>query len=311
MKKVLNIVNTNRVIEKMKEAKIPGAFLPWQDFLHEGPVPELLSLEALSKIRAEYISQKGLGTFESIHQTFKERDTTLNSFKKYDRVILWFERDLYAQLQLIQILDWFAKYANSSKTLSLIQSNQDFENYTNKELQELLLYNKEHITHNHLIVAKKAWRAFTASTPEAWFGLIEDDTSALPALKDSVIRMLEEYPNSINGLSRTAHQALLIIANDIHYPPHIFEAYQKSEKYRFMGDILFFDTLKKLLNRGLLVSREEGKYLEITSLGEEILRGERNWLDLDKIDFWLGGVHQTANHLWLWDIQSQKPIKAP
>ena len=308
MKKVLNIVNGDTLIEKMEKAKIPGLFLSWQDFLHEGPVPENLSLEALSKIRAEYISQKGLGSMSAIHQSFKERNATLHSYKKYEKVILWFEHDLYDQLQLIQILDWFAKYASNASSLYLIQSNQHLANYSTQKLQELLLYSREPITHNHLIVARKAWSTFSAPTPEAWFKLIEDDTSALPFLKETVIRMLEEYPNTINGLSRTAHQALLIIANGTHYPPKIFGKYQESETRRFMGDVLFWDILKKLADRRLITAMEEGKYLEITDLGREVLSGNQNWLRLGKIDFWLGGVHLNSENLWLWDIKSKKII---
>jgi len=311
MKKVLNIVNSDATIEKLKEADIPGAFLPWQDFLHEGPVPENLSLEALSKIRAEYISHKGLGSFEEIDQNFKERNATLYAFKKYEKIILWFEPDLYDQLQLIQILDWFAKYASTSTLLSFIYCDQNLGNYSTTKRQELLLYNKEPVTHQHFIVARKAWGAFTSPTPEAWFKLMDDDISALPFLQDAILRMLEEYPNSINGLSRTAHQALLIVAKGVHYPPHIFEAYQKSEKHRFMGDVLFWDVLKALVAKKLLTSMEEGKHLLISSLGEDILRGERNWLNLGAIDFWLGGVHQTPDTLWLWDIQSQRLKNKP
>ncbi len=309
MKKVLNIVNGDTIIEKMKEAKIPGLFLSWQDFLHEGPVPENLSLEALSTIRAEYISQKGLGTMNVIHQSFKERNATLHAYKKYEKVILWFEHDLYDQLQLIQILDWFAKYASNASSLYLIQCNNYLADYSTQKLQELLLYNKEPITHNHFIVARKTWSTFSSPTPEAWFKLIEDDTSALPFLKEAVIRMLEEYPNNINGLSRTAHQALLIIAKGTHYPPKIFGKYQESEARRFMGDVLFWDILKKLADRKLITAMEEGKHLEITDLGKEVLSGNQNWLRLGKIDFWLGGVHLSSENLWLWDIKSKKIIE--
>ena len=308
MNKILNIINGEAVTDRLKIAKISGTFLPWQDFLHEGPVPENLSLEALSKIRAKYISNKGLGSFDKIHQSFKERNSTLNSFKKYQKIILWFEHDLYDQLQFIQILDWFFKYASKVTPIYYISCDKHLYNYTQKELNELLLYNKEIVSHTHYIIAKKAWSAFCSSTPEAWVKLQDDDISELPFLKHTIFRMLEEYPNTINGLSRTAHQALLIIQDNIHHPQEIFERYQETEKFKFMGDILFWDILKELVDQDLLNSRDEGRHLRITSLGKEVIQGNLNWLNINQIDKWIGGVHLTQQNVWCWDIKSQKII---
>ena len=307
MNKILNIISGETLISLMKDANIPGNFLPWQDFLHEGSVPYGLSLEALSKIRAEFITNKGLGNYDEIYQSFKDRNAQLNAFKKYDKIILWFEDDLYDQLQLIQILDWFAKYSSNSKVLSLISTNQYLSLATHQELQELLLYQKEPVTHNHLIVARKAWSAFTSPTPQAWMKLLNDDISALPFLKDATIRMLEEYPNNINGLSRTAHQALLIISNGETLPEHIFQKYQQSEPKSFMGDVLFFDILNTFVSTDILKSSHE--HLTITPLGERLLKGEENWLHIHPIDYWLGGVHQTKENLWCWDIQTKRVSK--
>ena len=310
MNKVLNIVNGEAIIKRLKTAGIQGAFLPWQDFLHEGPVPESLSLEALSKIRAEYISTKGLGSFDEVHQSFRDRNSTLNSFKKYQKIILWFENDLYDQLQFIQVLEWFSKYASKSTSISYIACDKYLHSYKPKELNELLLYNREQVSHTHYIIVKKAWAAFCSPTPQAWFKLQYDDISELPFLKNSIIRMLEEYPNTINGLSRTAHQALLIIKDDIHHPQEIFERYQESEEIRFMGDVLFWDTLKELADNQLLTSKNEGRYLQITHIGKEVIKGNINWLDIHQIDKWLGGVHLNKQNLWCWDIKSKKIIQS-
>ena len=309
MNEILNIVNGEANIERLKVADIKGTFLPWQDFLHEGPVPESLSLEALSKIRAEYISNKGMGSFDEVHRNFRDRNSTLNSFKKYQKIILWFENDLYDQLQFIQVLDWFSKYASKSTSIFYIACDKYLYGYKSKELNELLLYNRVYVSHTHYIIAKKAWSAFRSPTPEAWFKLLYDDIAELPFLKTTIIRMLEEYPNTINGLCRTAHQALLIIEGGIHHPQEIFERYQESEEIRFMGDILFWDILYELADNELLSSKNEGRYLQVTNLGREVIKGNLNWLDIHQIDRWIGGVHLNQENIWCWDIKSKKIIK--
>jgi len=308
MNKVLNIVNGDSVIEVMRKSSISGNFLPWQDFLHEGPIPEGLSLEALSKIRAKFISEKGLGKFDEIYQSFRERDSTLKTFKKYDKIFLWFEHDLYDQLQLIQILDWFAKYASTNTNIFVISPENYLRRSTPRELEQFLLYNKELVTHNHYITARKAWSALSSSTPFAWEKLLTDDTSTLPFLKDAVKRLLEEYPNTKNGLSRTAHQALLSISRKKTNPIEIFESYQRTEKRIFMGDVLFWDILKQLIEKNLLNSTESGQCLKLTSFGEEVLQGKSSWMKSKQIDSWIGGVHLTPDNIWCWDIDEEKII---
>jgi len=100
MQSILNITNGDCAIEIMKKANIPGVFLPWRDILHDGPVPGELSLEELSIIRADFIISRGWGEAKRIKQDFIDRDNTLRSIDNYKKIILWFEHDLYDQLQI-------------------------------------------------------------------------------------------------------------------------------------------------------------------------------------------------------------------
>ncbi len=105
MTRILNITNGDCAVDLMKKAQIPGSFLTWRDVLHDGPVPGLIGLRELSDIRARFLANRGWGDENKIKQDFIQRDNTLKCYSNYDRIILWFEHDLYDQLQLIQILD--------------------------------------------------------------------------------------------------------------------------------------------------------------------------------------------------------------
>src|SRR5262245_38420464 len=96
-----------------------GQVLPWRDVLHEGPVPGALSLDELSRRRARFIVEAGWwDDLAAVEKDFRERDAVLKATARHDEVVLWFEHDLYDQLQLIQILDWFV--AHPVAKLSLI-----------------------------------------------------------------------------------------------------------------------------------------------------------------------------------------------
>jgi hypothetical protein len=140
MRNILNITNGDSAVEIMKKAGIPGSYLPWQDVLHDGPVPAGLSLEELSKVRAKFIISQGWGMPENVERDFVERDNTLRSFEEYKKVILWFEHDLYDQLQILQILDWFHVNKNNGIDLSIICVDKYLGMLTPEEMKGLFKY---------------------------------------------------------------------------------------------------------------------------------------------------------------------------
>src|SRR3954463_12065948 len=104
----------------MSEAGVDGKIIAWRDVLHEGPVDSSLSLEELSKQRARFISEQGWDDFAHVSGSFAERDRVLQHLDYFDEVVLWFEDDLYDQLQLIQLLDHFGRGSGRGKKLSMI-----------------------------------------------------------------------------------------------------------------------------------------------------------------------------------------------
>jgi hypothetical protein len=83
-------------------ALLDGEVLPWRDVLHEGPVPPGLRLAGLRAVRARFVADCGWASFDDVLRDFESRDRALEDAEE---VVLWFERDLYDQLQLIQVLD--------------------------------------------------------------------------------------------------------------------------------------------------------------------------------------------------------------
>jgi len=304
MLKVLNIVNGDVTVGIIKKAHINGDFLPWRDFLHEGPVPQTLSINQLSEIRANFIHQQGFGSLKKIEKEFQERDETLKQYQQYQKIILWFEHDLYDQLQLLQILSWFKSQNMEKIQLSLICTDHYLGESSSDEITKLLDY-EEKISTKHLQLAQKAWLAFTAPNPVAWFKLLDEDLHLFPFLKESIIRMLEEFPNTRNGLSRSAHQALLSISRGIENPNKIFKNCQNYEKQKFMGDVIFWKILDDFIANNLIHSQKNGQILHITGLGKQILSGEINYLHIKPIERWIGGTKLSNDSVWCWNIKKK------
>ncbi len=302
MNKTLNIVNGDACINIMKSAGIQGDFLPWRDFLHEGPVPAHLSLKELSEVRAKFISEYGLGKFDDIYKEFIERDQKLSTFALYHKIVLWFEHDLYDQLQLLQILAWFAKENLEKTNLTLICTNNYLGESSAHQIQRLQQYETT-ILKEHLQLAHRAWHAFRESSPTRWVNLMSESTALLPFLKTAIYRMLQEYPSTHSGLSRSAYQALMVIDSGADEPLEIFNQSQALEERRFMGDVIFWKILENFEKYGV-IKKIEGK-LMVTALGKELLNGKKNWLAIMPKERYIGGVKLSHEKVWCWDEKNR------
>ena len=308
MERILNITNGDSAVNIMKQAGVPGAFLPWRDVLHDGPVPAGLSLEDLSMVRASFIANRGWGTPEAVIQGFRERDNVLKSYDQYEKVVLWFEHDLYDQLQVLQILDWYHQHQPIKSELAIICVDQYLGMLSPEQMATLYRY-EQTVLEDQLVLASKAWAAYRSATPEKWCALLQSDTRALPYLDGAIIRQLQEYPDCRTGLSRTARQALTIIAQGEKRPGRVFDLYQKTEERMFLGDASFWVMLHELLESSppllegtaLSLPARPDQALSITTAGKEVLSGKRNWLDSLALDRWMGGVHLTSSNSWCWN----------
>jgi hypothetical protein len=200
-----------RAGELLRRAISGAEVLPWRDVLHEGPVPLTATLAELTAIRGDYLADRGLGDREEIAANLKARDRGLARASAFERVVLWFEHDLYDQLQLLQILDWFSRAERGD--LLLVQASESLGWQTAQEIKALAAL-EQPVSDEQLALVADAWSAFRAPTPEPWQALLRGDLSPLPFLDQAVRRMLEELPGP-DGLSRSERQILTALASRI------------------------------------------------------------------------------------------------
>jgi hypothetical protein len=314
---MLVVTNGDSAVAALKRSGIPGHIFPWRDPLHEGPVPHGLTLEEMSDVRARFIAQRGWGSEERVRQDFRLRDTKIGSARHHPELVLWFEHDLYDQLQLLQILAVLEADIPDDTILSMV-CRDAFIGHTAPELLADWLEDRESLDDRHLALGALAWDAFTQSEPVAWAGLSSDDTAVLPFLAATVERHLEEFPAPLDGLSRTERQILGTVDAGAATPGSLFRACLELEDAPFMGDASFWEVLAGLSggteplvigSPGQGAIRPAGprpsrdfldQALEITPVGREVLAGRRDWQDLVEQTKWLGGV-DLGRALWRWD----------
>lgn len=332
---MLHITNGESAGNGIQHTGIPGKVLTWDDVLHEGPVPAGLSLEQMSAVRARFIAEYYGLPYAEVMRDFRRRDGDLKGFRKHDEVVLWFEHDLYDQLQLIQLLDWFARRKLRETRLSLIciDSFPGIERFaglgqlTPAQLASLFETRQE-VSLAMLQLSGEAWKAFCAPNPGELETLRGIDTSVLPFLDRALLRQMEEFPATENGLSRTEEQVLEIVVAGIQKPVEIFRAAMGKEESPFMGDTTIWMHLAQLCrgtrpllkcvdgNAFTLPEREKshvsflGQELVPTEDGAAVLNGQADWIVLSGgIERWQGGVHlQGDDATWRWDGRQHRLV---
>ena len=180
--------------------------------LHVGAVPMTASLEDLSAIRATALEEAGLAGGPGLRAGFAERDALVAAHDRFERIELWFEHDLYDQLQLMQILDYFAGQDMPEGKLALIQADTYLTDHTPEDVLGLEATIRT-VTASELEMGKSLWSAFRQATPEPFAAQLDGPAAPLPHMRQAVQRMLEELPAAGTGLSRTGRQMLQALAD--------------------------------------------------------------------------------------------------
>lgn len=314
--RTLHITNGDSAAKLIQDAEIEGVVIPWRDVLHEGPVPFGMTLQELSNIRANYIASQGWGNKSEVLNSFLERDQAIAKFKNHDQLVLWFEHDLYDQLQIIQILAYLATRDLHKYPIHMI-CTEAYLGMQSIDGIKALVNEIQPVSYEMVTVATTAWQVFTLNTPGEWFNLLEANTDCLPFLKDAVMRLLQEYPDVNTGLSQTQLSALQVV-NEVGKVAanQLFNSYQQLEERRFMGDVVFWGYIAQLLEgdnalltlqsgQSLSLPVTEDQVFSLTEKGRQVLAGNYHWPGSGVLDRWIGGVHMTPDDCWFWDNEKK------
>lgn len=292
---------TNGTAVSLDRSGLPGRIVYWIDSLSEGPSPADLSFEELSRVRERFLAQ--FFELPANGVSFTERNNALRDFRDHEEVILWFEHDLYDQLQLLQLLDWFSYQDLGATTLSLICHDRYLGRLQPEELQALFPDRRE-VSAAEFALAQSAWRAFRSPQPDSIVALLKTGTGALPFLEGALIRHLQQFPGLHDGLSRTERQALKLSETGLRKFTEMFQADQQLEERIYMGDSTYRQYLRGLSRaRHALLLDREGSF-ELTAFGRKVLEQQADHVQVNGIDRWLGGVHLCAGApVWRWDAE--------
>ncbi len=328
---MLHVHNGDSTANTARQSTISGVHVAFREALLTGPTPAGLQNDDWRRLRAAHLSAAYGGAAEKIEQDLLQQEETLTNCRAHEEVVLWFEHDLFCQLHLIYLLNWFAARELGTTRLSLVcigefPGLEHFRGLGQLSPAQLasLLDSRHEVSAAELDIASTAWAAYCAPDPSALADLCRGDTLALPFLQAALESHLARFPSLRNGLGRIEQRALELIRDGHKRFVDLFPRFGEREPVYGLGDSQLFLALRQLgAGREPLLRNGNGQMsdggfdskricdaaFEITASGAAVLEGAADLVELNGLDLWLGGVHLSSANCWRWNDAQQEIVR--
>jgi hypothetical protein len=243
-----------------------------------------------------------------------------------DRIELWFDPEPNSQMLLIWVLDYLRSHPSMVDRLRLRLVDFDFLGADVAELRDRPVREFD-VGDSDLEVARFAWEAYRATTPELCFGLLSRKFPRLPFLKPAMEELLAELPSPVTGLSATEMRLLDLIARGHNRTKELFQPGGLLETRVFdqweLGPLLEgltagpmpaitgldpkLATLPQHDARGRNAAYRRSR-LSLTEFGQAVLEGREDFRRPNPIRRWWGGTLLTNERLWRWDRENRSLV---
>jgi len=312
----LHITNGDIAVGLLRRAGLAEHALAWADVLHEGPVPAGLDEARLRRVRAEFIAGADGVDAVAVRRRFEARDRTLAA-NRGGEYVLWFEADLYDQLQIAQILAVLGKLGVAPGRVTLICIGEypgiahfgGLGELDPEKLQGLLTTAAVRLGPAAVELAGHAWAALRASHPGGLGAVAATASPELRFLGEAFDRLSREYPSTRDGLSLTERRILAAVADGATTAAAAHARVGAREARPYLADLFCFRIVAGLARaRTPLLAAEPagevtaGTRQRPTASGRRVLAGEADHVALNGVDRWIGGVHLAGpDSPWRWD----------
>jgi len=170
MNKTVHILNGDCTAEILKESDLLGDHIVWREMLCEGPLSATVGNDEFWGLRYAYFEEElkvnRLDYYDKvINQLIQIEDLT-----QYDEVVLWFEYDLFCQVNLMGLCTYLLDYYTKSHTYYLVcvgkekksESLLTLGDYSPDEFKKLY-EERIKLTRHDLLFSRECWEVYVAN----------------------------------------------------------------------------------------------------------------------------------------------------
>lgn len=255
MNKTIHVLNGDSTSQIFAKSGITGDVVVWRELLCEGPLHTAIGSDEFWKKRYSYFKNEvGIGRLEYYDKTIKEI-LKLEDVSGYNDVVLWFEYDLFCQVNLLALCTYLLENYVKKVTYYLVcmgrekgkeklQSLSDFHPLAFKMLFE----NKITLSKDNLLFAKKCWNLYVENNPDELKNFNFNQSSKFKYLQLAINQHLQRFPSN-NGLNQIENKLLEIINSNVFTDKEIVRdllIWQHEETVYGFADLQYFLYLKKV-----------------------------------------------------------------
>jgi hypothetical protein len=309
MKSLLHITNGDSFTERLQTLPLKGDIITWREMLCEGKTLSTVGSESFWKTRFEFLN-KNYKVSKSwfVEKTLKEYRSLCNH-KQQEQIVLWFEYDLFCQVNMLAVLSWLKTHRRHAE-ISLVCSGKEDETDKLYALNELsddklvsLYENRTILSQNDLEYADYVWQLYCSDNPIRLENLSDYKNYQFDYLSDAIKVHLQRFPSIKNGLNGVENHILNL-------------AVQEKPKTRkeFLGQILsnqgfhgFGDTQYNRVLSTMKPLFSSLSPVRLSKIGKEVLQGNSNYYAQIRDDeAYLGGA---LKYNFLYNTTSDRILK--
>ncbi|WP_272149447.1 DUF1835 domain-containing protein [Tenacibaculum aiptasiae] len=291
---LLHITNGDITTLQLKNLNFKGDIITWREMLCEGKTSVDVGSENFWKTRFDFLKSSYKVTKRKfIDYTLKEYRNLCNQ-KKQDEIVLWFEYDLFCQINMLAVISWLKRYRKNQK-ISLVCSGKVANSEKMLGLGELSpIQLKEHfknriiLSQDDIEYADYIWQLYCSDSPLQLENASKfNPKSPFVYLEEAIKAHLLRFPSIENGLNHIENNILKTAKNNKFETKNKFIGHLLSnqEVYGY-GDIQYVNKTNQL--KSLFSSFNPVK---LNKIGKKVLHNQTNYYAKMRSDFsYLGGA---------------------
>lgn len=309
MSSQLHITNGDILTNKLNTLKLEGDIITWREMLCEGKTETNVGSESFWKTRFEFLNKNyKISKTWFIDKTLKEYRTLCNH-KQEDRIVLWFDFDLFDQINMLAVISWLKTHRPYAE-ISLVSSEGVEDSLdilglgelTDEQLRKLYT-NRTLLTQDDIEYADYVWQLYCSDNPIRLENLKDFDSFQFSHLSGAIEAHLMRFPTIRNGLNEVENNILRLARSA--KPKTKLEllntVLRNQGRYGF-GDTQYERVITKL--KPLFTNLSPVK---LSKKGMEILEGKTSYYScIQENDAYLGGA---LKYNFLYNSETNRILK--
>lgn len=293
----LHVLNGDSTAHQMREAAIEGDTAIWREVMCDGATVYNIESPASRKARMNFFTQFLSASEQGYKTKVLLEIEKLKNWGHYDEIVLWFEYDMFCQINMVAAVSWFYQQ-NCQTPLSLVCVGK-VEGYSKlMGLGELpyesfpqLFRQRLTLTNEDITYLDSIWRAYCSDSHMRLMQLVSTkDNTQFPYLRPALLGHITRFAQAKDGMNQIEHRILNLIetgeSSVVSSKKSLIRTLLMGDNTFGFGDMQYAGYIEHL---NLLWEESDG--LRLTDLGVQAKSGNLSFRKYRSYTYDYGGVN--------------------